>query len=590
MKKLFLLLCLSTSLLCAQAVRVDPSPATTIAATSPSSFVKPPILALPFANVSVCSYPANGVPCTNYATTYTSHAATTSCPTTSQIVLQGTTTCTSTTDAQGNFGVWIAPGTYAYTLSYGGISYGPYALSTPGVLPFGSFIPLAPSFLGPADTGISRIGPGEIAAGNGTPGDESGTWYGNSIPTRLAAIRIASQFPGSDCGAKINAADADLGSTPGEIWINQACGTSWTTPVVLSANRILRFIQGGAYQSSAAAMITVAGGSAILGGVQEGTTLTPTSATATAIALSSTSHDKIADLTIQPSGTPTAGSCISLSSAIQVAIERVFLYNCYDGITITNGGETWVANSEVREFQHDGILYASGDGSVVFSAITMDNDASVTPNAGVEIQNANGAILDGLDVIHSGSALKVDPASGQNVEWLTVLNSQFDTNQNVGILLNPASGGKIYGASFVDDWASSTTAGTNKGVLLEGAGTIDTVRFIGLRCFGNADYGMLVANGSNISIDSSDFSGNSAASSGTSGGIGFGAGVSNFSVTNCRSMPMMYFANTQSYGIVVNAGASDYYVISGNDTHGNVTGGIFNGGTGTHTVVANNLP
>src|SRR5262249_43274027 len=50
------------------------------------------------------------------------------------------------------------------------------------------------------------------------------------------------------CGAKINAAEADLGSTAGEIWISQACGTSqWSTVTISNSLHALRFIQGGTY-------------------------------------------------------------------------------------------------------------------------------------------------------------------------------------------------------------------------------------------------------------------------------------------------------------------------------------------------------
>ena len=59
---------------------------------------------------------------------------------------------------------------------------------------------------------------------------------------------MADQFAGADCGAKIMAADADLGATPGEIWVNQSCGTAqWSTVNLSNPRRTLRFIQGGTY-------------------------------------------------------------------------------------------------------------------------------------------------------------------------------------------------------------------------------------------------------------------------------------------------------------------------------------------------------
>jgi hypothetical protein len=63
-------------------------------------------------------------------------------------------------------------------------------------------------------------------------------------PIRIHSVRYADQFPGGDCGAKINAADADLASSPGEIWVNNNCGLAWITPVSISSGHVLRFIQG----------------------------------------------------------------------------------------------------------------------------------------------------------------------------------------------------------------------------------------------------------------------------------------------------------------------------------------------------------
>ena len=74
------------------------------------------------------------------------------------------------------------------------------------------------------------------------PGGQAGGGPGQGSPA------LASRFPGSDCGAKINAADDSLGSSPGEIWIDQACGTVWTTNLRFSGSRVLRFVQGGTYK------------------------------------------------------------------------------------------------------------------------------------------------------------------------------------------------------------------------------------------------------------------------------------------------------------------------------------------------------
>jgi len=74
------------------------------------------------------------------------------------------------------------------------------------------------------------------------------------------SVLNAAEFSGSDCGAKINSADASLGSAGGEIDVNQACGTTWTTQAILSANHNLVFTQTGTY---VVAGITVSGSNTI---------------------------------------------------------------------------------------------------------------------------------------------------------------------------------------------------------------------------------------------------------------------------------------------------------------------------------------
>lgn len=79
----------------------------------------------PGATVNVCNFPANAVPCTNKATTYTSQALGASCPTSTQLTRGSGSACFATTDASGNWGVWLNPGLYAYTITYLGHSVGP---------------------------------------------------------------------------------------------------------------------------------------------------------------------------------------------------------------------------------------------------------------------------------------------------------------------------------------------------------------------------------------------------------------------------------------------------------------------------------
>jgi hypothetical protein len=90
------------------------------------------IVSVPNASISFCQAPANGVPCTNKARTYTDSSLNTACSTVTQIVLSGTNNCVGTTNQQGKWGVWVAPGEYAYTVTANGASSGPYFVTAGG--------------------------------------------------------------------------------------------------------------------------------------------------------------------------------------------------------------------------------------------------------------------------------------------------------------------------------------------------------------------------------------------------------------------------------------------------------------------------
>lgn len=93
---------------------------------------------VPSALISVYNAPCTSLPCSSLATTYTDSTIGTPCPTSSQLVLQGTTSCVSATDPQGNWGVWVASGQYCYVITIGASNFGPYCFSASLTPPNGS--------------------------------------------------------------------------------------------------------------------------------------------------------------------------------------------------------------------------------------------------------------------------------------------------------------------------------------------------------------------------------------------------------------------------------------------------------------------
>ena len=131
---LTVLLTLLGSLAAAQGTRWDlgaPGSAGATMITGGSGY--PPIYAVPGVTLNFCTLPAIGVPCTNFATTYTSLTLASSCPTNAQVVLQNSSACQATGANDGSMGVYLAAGgLYAYTLTVNGVSSGPFIANVPG--------------------------------------------------------------------------------------------------------------------------------------------------------------------------------------------------------------------------------------------------------------------------------------------------------------------------------------------------------------------------------------------------------------------------------------------------------------------------
>lgn len=112
-----------------QNVRWDPP--TDAAAITTQGTGLPFLVAIPNVAVNFCAYPANAVPCTNKVVTFNGISGS-ACSTSLQITLPTSSTCQATSDAVGNWGVYVPFGTYQYTITVSGTSYGPFTASVGG--------------------------------------------------------------------------------------------------------------------------------------------------------------------------------------------------------------------------------------------------------------------------------------------------------------------------------------------------------------------------------------------------------------------------------------------------------------------------
>jgi hypothetical protein len=240
------------------------------------------LIAIPGASITVCSIPVtlvNGA-CTNKVALYSDFGLTVPIPN------------PTTLDANSNYSFYAASTVLQYTVTLKGVSSGPFFVRTPGQggsggtgtgttqPPYTQFfngqttLTIPGSVHGYRTMGLiaacydnaspaHKIEPAQLYVNTLTydvtvlfASPQSGLCVVNGGAPADNGVANASLYPGSDCGAKINAADSAYAGIPIEIDVNHACGTAWTTLVTLSANHLLRFVQGGTYTTNAGVVLS----------------------------------------------------------------------------------------------------------------------------------------------------------------------------------------------------------------------------------------------------------------------------------------------------------------------------------------------
>lgn len=203
MKKLLISCVLMTVPALAQSVVRFDSNVTTTASNVPLN-ASAAVLTVPNAIVSVCGFPAVGSPCTNTVNVFFDQAMTQ--PLDNPL----------RTDAKGRFGFWIPSGNYHISYqNMNGVIVGEYDKT-----------------LLQGASGLAIV---SVPAGGQTITQPAGTTF---TPNSMDNVLYADMFPGSDIGAKINAAAAVLpighsGYKTGTIMLPQSNGGAWTTTVHL---------------------------------------------------------------------------------------------------------------------------------------------------------------------------------------------------------------------------------------------------------------------------------------------------------------------------------------------------------------------
>jgi hypothetical protein len=143
------------------------------------------------------------------------------------------------------------------------------------------------------------------------------------------------------------------------------------------------------------------------------------------------------------------------------------------------------------------------------------------------------------------------------------------------------------GFHMVDGWVGSTYVGNG---VQYGLSYLGESMVTASRIAANGQNGVLINGGTEIKIQDSIISVNSVNALNIFHGVTIGANVNRFTITNNSfGLTPPFTSTNQSYGIFVSPGTSDNYVISNNIGFGNISGTLFDGGTGLNKITTPNI-
>lgn len=209
------------------------------------------------------------------------------------------------------------------------------------------------------------------------------------------------------------------------------------------------------------------------------------------------------------------------------------------------------------------------------------------PEAGIKIEQSLGTKLFYNEVFATGRGVYVCPGDGQEIMALGSFGNWYDSTTIDGMSLEAHGTGVIREVQSSSDWFATNQ---RNGILLGPNGSITSASFVNPLVYNNGQVGIMLFPGNNhdIEIVGGQVYSNSTTSPGTYHGFYAGPGASDFRIIGgMYGLPAADTAhpNTQGYGVFIDLGASDNYIIRDAVVGPNMTGGIIDHGTGTNKVV-----
>lgn len=298
----------------------------------------------------------------------------------------------------------------------------------------------------------------------------------------------------------------------------------------------------------------------------------------------------------------TAGTAIYIHNAVNLLIQNIrVLDNIYNGIDIEGRtGATFgvhISHFDLKLIRNIGIVIGADVGATdVFLQDGSIRPGSMQSRAAIQIIQGYGVYAQNIDITNFDKfyfkhGIDISPNGGQQSNAIMFNQVLSDSSSGHNLIIGGA--GKLSDIQIVGSWFNTSSEG--HGVVLENK-NIDGLSIDNSTINANCGYGVLLNNGKNISV-----SGNKILSNGRCrnnphlrGSVFIRSGLSNFSITNNQIGVGGYFNNISAsgsaqYGIWIDKGQSDDYIISLNRGFGNKVGMLNDQAKGHHAYVSGNV-
>ncbi|HDR9497027.1 TPA: right-handed parallel beta-helix repeat-containing protein [Burkholderia cepacia] len=315
------------------------------------------------------------------------------------------------------------------------------------------------------------------------------------------------------------------------------------------------------------------------------TTITQSSLTANTISFGGTAFDAgISDLTINQSGTPTAGyGILQTNGTGDIRVQNVRIQGTYYGVAQINtsvSGVLQLNNVDFSNIQADAMLL---NGNSQFFASNVTSYSTVTGNC-LRMLNSWGSYIVNMTCQSSaGAGINIAPTTGNTVTDAYFSNVEVDNTSGTGVNVDSSGGGSIYGLIF-----SNTRVGFGSGLgwSFNGPSTAN-ITVNGSRAEKNVQDGLKILNVQDSSFINNQILGNSSTGTGYNGiTISGGTGLT---VNGNRVGPFFGTGNNQGYGISILSSFTGSMQIQNNELEGNLTGALNNASTSANISIAQNV-